>query len=40
MRTAWPKALKPGHLVRFSVGLESPAALIGDLAQALKKAFN
>jgi cystathionine beta-lyase len=40
MRTAWPKALKPGHLVRFSAGLESPAALIGDLAQALKKAFN
>ena len=29
--------LKPGHLVRFSMGLESPQALIEDLAQALAR---
>jgi cystathionine beta-lyase len=28
-----------GHLVRFSIGLEEPAALREDLAQALAKAF-
>ena len=35
MRQAWPAHLAPGHLVRFSVGLEAAAALQADLAQAL-----
>jgi cysteine-S-conjugate beta-lyase len=29
----------PGHLVRFSIGLEAPADLIADLEQALEKAL-
>lgn len=38
------KAMRPGtalrgHLVRFSIGLEEPATLIADLAQALAAAF-
>ena len=35
MRLLPSTALKPGHLVRFSVGLERPADLQADLAQAL-----
>ena len=35
MRSVWPAHLKPGTLVRFSVGLEVPADLQADLAQAL-----
>jgi cystathionine beta-lyase len=35
MRSAWPAYLKPGTLVRFSVGLEAVADLQADLAQAL-----
>ena len=35
MRSAWPAHLKPGTLVRFSVGLEAVADLQADLAQAL-----
>jgi cystathionine beta-lyase len=31
MRTLWPRHLKQGTLVRFSVGLESAAALIEDV---------
>ncbi len=34
MRTSWPSHLKAGTLVRFSVGLESPQALIEDLQQS------
>lgn len=39
MRTAWPAHLAPGHLVRFSVGLEDVADLQADLAQALAAAL-
>jgi cystathionine beta-lyase len=37
MRSAWPAHLARGTLVRFSTGLESPEALIQDLAQSLLK---
>jgi cystathionine beta-lyase len=36
VRTGWPAHLRPGTLVRFSVGLESVADLQADLAQALQ----
>ncbi len=36
MRGVWPKHLKPGTLVRFSVGLEAAADLQADLEQALQ----
>lgn len=39
MRTAWPAQLAPGHLVRFSVGLEAVTDLQADLAQALVAAL-
>jgi cystathionine beta-lyase len=39
MRQGWPAALKPGHIVRFSIGLEAVADLQLDLAQALSAAF-
>ncbi len=39
VRTVWPAHLKPGTLVRFSVGLEAPADLQADLAQALQSAL-
>ncbi len=35
MRATWPAHLAPGHLVRFSAGLEAVADLQADLAQAL-----
>jgi cystathionine beta-lyase len=35
MRPSWPSHLAKGTLVRFSAGLESPADLQADLAQAL-----
>jgi cysteine-S-conjugate beta-lyase len=35
----WPSHLKPGHLVRFSIGLETVEDLQADLAQAIKLAF-
>lgn len=35
MRSSWPTHLQPGILVRFSIGLESAAALQADLLQAL-----
>jgi cystathionine beta-lyase len=37
MRSCWPSHLKPGHLIRFSMGLEEPKDLISDLAQSLNK---
>jgi cysteine-S-conjugate beta-lyase len=37
MRSSWPAHLARGTLVRFSTGLESPEALIQDLAQSLQK---
>ncbi len=37
MRSRERSHLKPGHLVRFSMGLESAEALILDLGQALKR---
>jgi cystathionine beta-lyase len=37
MRSVWPPYLKPGTLVRFSVGLEAVADLQADLEQALQK---
>jgi cystathionine beta-lyase len=40
MRTVWPPHLKPGHLVRFSTGLEAVADLQADLAQALAAALH
>ena len=39
MRSSWPAQLAPGHLVRFSVGLESVGDLQADLAQALASAL-
>ena len=36
MRAGWPDHLKPGTLVRFSVGLEAVADLKVDLSQALQ----
>ena len=36
MRSRTPSHLQPGHLVRFSTGLESAQALIADLHQALQ----
>ena len=36
MRPDWPTHLQPGHLVRFSTGLESADDLILDLNQALQ----
>jgi cystathionine beta-lyase len=36
MRSVWPAHLKPGTLVRFSVGLEAVADLQIDLSQALQ----
>jgi cystathionine beta-lyase len=35
MRSAWPKEIAKGTLVRFSVGLEAVADLQADIAQAL-----
>lgn len=31
--------VQPGHVVRFSIGLEAQADLRADLAQALRSAF-
>ena len=39
MRAAWPAHLARGTLVRFSIGLEAPADLQADLAQALARAL-
>ncbi len=39
MRTAWPKGLVRGTIVRFSIGLEDAADLQADLTQALTAAF-
>jgi cystathionine beta-lyase len=37
---AIPDTLKPGHLVRFSIGLEAVEDLQADLVQAMQAAFN
>ena len=39
IRSDWPSALRPGTVVRFSIGLESAADLQDDLEQALHLAF-
>ena len=39
MRNPWPAHLARGTLVRFSIGLEAPADLQADLAQALARAL-
>ena len=39
MRSLPEQSLKPGTVVRFSIGLEDAADLQADLAQALQKAF-
>ena len=39
LRHSWPAAIKAGHIVRFSIGLEAAADLQLDLAQALRAAF-
>jgi cystathionine beta-lyase len=39
MRSVWPPHLKPGTLVRFSVGLEAATDLQADLHQALQSAL-
>jgi cysteine-S-conjugate beta-lyase len=36
----WPNAIKNGHLVRFSIGLEAVEDLQADLAQAMQLAFD
>jgi cystathionine beta-lyase len=36
----WPDAVKNGHLVRFSIGLEAVEDLQADLVQAMQAAFN
>jgi cystathionine beta-lyase len=35
----WPQSIKPGHLVRFSIGLEAVEDLQADLVQAMHAAF-
>jgi len=40
MRSNWPSHLKPGHLVRFSTGFESPDDLVADLQQAVAACLN
>lgn len=40
MRSTWPRHLKPGTLVRFSIGLESPSALIEDLRHSAQRHFS
>jgi len=37
MRANWPAHLRPGTVVRFSIGLESAAHLQADLSQALQR---
>ncbi len=39
MRSGWPAYLKPGTLVRFSIGLEAATDLQADLAHALQTAL-
>jgi len=39
LRTGWPAVLKPGRVVRFSIGLEGAADLKLDMAQALSSAL-
>jgi cystathionine beta-lyase len=39
LRTGWPAAIKPGRVVRFSIGLEAVADLKLDLAQAMNSAL-
>ena len=39
MRTRTTAHLRPGHLVRFAIGLEAAQDLQRDLAQALARAF-
>ena len=39
MRNDWPRYLKHGTLVRFSIGLETASDLQADLAQALQHIF-
>ena len=39
LRHSWPAAIKSGHIVRFSIGLEAVADLQLDLAQAMRSAF-
>ena len=36
MRPDWPAHVQPGHLVRFSTGLEAADDLMLDLRQALE----
>jgi cystathionine beta-lyase len=40
MRSSWPAHLRPGRLVRFSVGLEAVSDLQADLLQALQTALH
>jgi cystathionine beta-lyase len=37
---SWPAGIKPGHLVRFSIGLEHAQDLQADLLQALQTALS
>jgi cysteine-S-conjugate beta-lyase len=37
LRNTWPKHVKKGHLLRFSVGLEHADTLIADLKQAFER---
>jgi cystathionine beta-lyase/cystathionine gamma-synthase len=37
---SWPTGIKPGHLVRFSIGLEQAQDLQADLLQALQTALS
>ncbi len=39
MRSSWPKHLRQGYVVRFSIGLEATDDLQADLAQAVRKAL-
>ena len=39
MRSRTTAQLRPGHLVRFAIGLEAAQDLQRDLAQALAQAF-
>jgi cystathionine beta-lyase len=40
LRSAWPTGVRQGHVVRFSIGLESTVDLQHDLSQAFAVAFS
>jgi cystathionine beta-lyase len=39
LRNSWPDGIRPGHVVRFSIGFETTQDLQLDLQQAFAMAF-